>query len=118
MRGHHISRRGPVSSGEAITAPGGARHTPVLLREVVGFLRLEPLNLPEGPANLPEGLGSPGRIYLDATLGDGGHAEAILQASAPMGRLIGLDRDQEAVEVARERLNEYRDRVILTHEHF
>ena len=55
---------------------------------------------------------------MDATLGDGGHAEAILQASAPTGRLIGLDRDREAVEVARERLSVYRDRVILEHEHF
>ncbi len=85
---------GPVS-------PGGALHTPVLVQEVVGFLQC-----------------SPGRLYLDATLGDGGHAEAILQASAPTGRLIGLDRDQEAVEVARKRLSEYRDRVILVHEHF
>lgn len=82
-------------------SPGGVLHTPVLVQEVVGFLQC-----------------GPGRLYLDATLGDGGHAEAILQASAPTGRLIGLDRDQEAVEVARKRLSEYRDRVILEHEHF
>jgi len=79
----------------------GGFHAPVLVQEIVSFLRC-----------------GPSRIYLDATLGDGGHAEAILLASAPTGRLIGLDRDQEAVEVARKRLSEYRDRVILEHEHF
>jgi 16S rRNA (cytosine1402-N4)-methyltransferase len=51
-------------------------------------------------------------------VGDGGHAEAILQASAPAGRLIGLDRDREAVDTARKRLAGYRDRVILEHENF
>ena len=112
------SERFSESSGGAFVSPGGtpvsseeARHTPVLVKEVVDFLRL-------GPSNLPEGPGSPGRIYLDATLGGGGHAEAILRASAPTGRLIGLDRDREAVEAARERLSEYHDRTILVQEHF
>jgi 16S rRNA (cytosine1402-N4)-methyltransferase len=102
-----------------LISPGGARHTPVLLQEVVGFLFPEgPSYFPKGPTSLPEGPGGLGRVYLDATLGDGGHAEAILQASAPTGRLIGMDRDQEAVKVALERLSEYGDRVILAHEHF
>ena len=69
---------------------GGSRellHLPVLLREVVGHLRCRP-----------------GRTYVDATLGPGGHSEGILEASAPDGRVIGLDLDPEAIGWARRRL--------------
>ena len=51
--------------------------------------------------------------YLDGTLGAGGHAEGILQASAPRGRLLGLDLDLEALAIARQRLFIFGDRVIL-----
>lgn len=51
--------------------------------------------------------------YLDGTLGAGGHAEGILQASAPRGRLLGLDLDPEALAIARQRLFIFGDRVIL-----
>jgi 16S rRNA (cytosine1402-N4)-methyltransferase len=50
-------------------------------------------------------------VYVDATLGEGGHAEAILQASVPDGRLIGLDRDGEVLVRARERLAVFGARV-------
>lgn len=76
-------------------------HTPVLLREVVELLQ-------------PHA----GGIYVDATLGGGGHAEAILQASAPDGVLFGLDRDLEALEASRERLRGFGDRVRLVHANF
>jgi len=54
-----------------------------------------------------------GGVYLDATVGLGGHAAAILERSAPSGRLIGLDRDPHALALARERLAPYGERVTL-----
>lgn len=57
-------------------------------------------------------------IYIDATLGDGGHAEAIsAQIDAP-GALIGFDWDEEALRRAAERLGRFKDRVTLVHESY
>lgn len=72
-----------------------AYHVPVLLEETVGFLRPER-----------------GGWYFDGTVGDGGHAEAILEAGAG-ARVIGVDRDPEALEVSRRRLARFGDRVRL-----
>ena len=69
-----------------------ARHEPVLVAEVLHFLC--------------NGHG----LYLDATLGDGGHAEALLDAQ-PGSRLLGCDRDPEAIAFASERLRRFGDRV-------
>ncbi len=63
------------------------RHTPVLLQEVLEYLAVR-----------PEG------VYIDCTLGFAGHASAIAERLGPEGRLIGLDRDPSALELARERL--------------
>ena len=57
-------------------------------------------------------------IYVDCTLGGGGHAEAILEATAPGGSLIGMDRDEEAIQRAGERLKRYGTRARLFHENF
>jgi len=73
------------------------RHEPVLLAEVVALLRPER-----------------GGLFVDATLGLGGHAEALLAAS-PLVRLVGIDRDPEALALARERLSPYGDRLVTVH---
>jgi 16S rRNA (cytosine1402-N4)-methyltransferase len=57
-----------------------------------------------------------GGLYVDATLGAGGHAEAILATAGT--RLIGLDRDESALALARERLAPFGDRVTLVHGRF
>lgn len=54
----------------------------------------------------------PGGVYVDATLGLGGHAERLLRDSAPSGRVIGLDRDPRALALARERLAAAGDRLV------
>jgi 16S rRNA (cytosine1402-N4)-methyltransferase len=54
-----------------------------------------------------------GGIYADVTLGGGGHARAVLERSAPDGRLIGTDRDPSALEAAESALREFGDRVTV-----
>ena len=53
----------------------------------------------------------PGGKYADGTLGAGGHSEAILKASSPDGKLMSFDLDPAAIEIARERLEPYGERV-------
>lgn len=60
----------------------------------------------------------PGGVYVDATIGAGGHAEAILQGIAPAGRLIGIDRDADALAIAEQRLARYAPSVTLRHANF
>lgn len=55
----------------------------------------------------------PGAAYIDATLGAAGHATGILRASAPDGRLLGLDADPEAIAFARQALQPFGERVVL-----
>ncbi|MBI5478332.1 MAG: 16S rRNA (cytosine(1402)-N(4))-methyltransferase RsmH [Deltaproteobacteria bacterium] len=57
----------------------------------------------------------PGGVYCDATVGHGGHAEHVLAQSAPDGRLVGLDRDEAALQAARDRLAPFGDRATLVH---
>ena len=64
------------------------RHVPVLFHEAIDFLRVRA-----------------GGTYVDCTLGLAGHAEGIVRLLGPQGRLIGFDRDPEALELAKERLN-------------
>jgi 16S rRNA (cytosine1402-N4)-methyltransferase len=59
-----------------------------------------------------------GGLYVDGTVGGGGHAAAILRASAPGGRVIGFDRDAAAIEAAGKRLAEFADRFELRRGNF
>ncbi len=54
-----------------------------------------------------------GGLYIDGTLGAGGHAWGLLQASSPDGHLLGLDVDPQALSLAREKLDEFGDRATL-----
>ncbi len=60
----------------------------------------------------------PEGVYLDCTLGGGGHSEKILEKLGSGGRLIGIDRDQQAVAIARENLKKYADKTILVNDNF
>ncbi len=60
----------------------------------------------------------PGSLQIDATVGSGGHAERILEASTPDGRLVGLDADRAAIARARARLARFGDRVVLREANF
>jgi 16S rRNA (cytosine1402-N4)-methyltransferase len=75
---------------------------------------MEPLHRPVMEAEVIMALRPwPGGFYVDGTLGAGGHAAAILEACAPDGRLLGLDRDAEALDAAAERLGNYGPRARL-----
>ena len=84
-----------------------SRHRPVMLGEVLDLLT--PVHA------VPGGSGDGDEIvHVDGTLGLGGHAEAVLEAS-PAVRLVGLDRDPEALDLAEERLARFGERVTLVH---
>jgi|UniRef100_A0A7V3YG49 16S rRNA (cytosine1402-N4)-methyltransferase len=75
-------------------------HEPVMVEEVCYFLL--------------RGEG----VYVDATVGGGGHARAILERLGPSSMLVGIDRDEEALDVARKTLAPFASRVRLVHERF
>jgi 16S rRNA (cytosine1402-N4)-methyltransferase len=77
------------------------RHEPVLLGEVLTLLNLHP-----------------GAFVVDGTIGGGGHSFHILQATAPDGRLLGLDRDTRALKAAAQRLAPFGERVTLRQANF
>lgn len=71
-------------------------HVPVLLHEVIEHLQVES-----------------NHNYIDGTLGAGGHAQEILKANSPQGKLLGIDLDEDALQIARKRLESFGDRAIL-----
>lgn len=76
-------------------------HKPVLKEEVLHYLNA---------ANK--------KLIIDGTLGDGGHAEFVLQRMGPQGRILGIDQDIEALARARKRLSSFGDRVTFVHGNF
>jgi 16S rRNA (cytosine1402-N4)-methyltransferase len=76
-------------------------HIPVLVEEVLAGLQCKP-----------------GGIYVDCTIGQGGLAAKILDASGPNGMLIGIDRDEEALAMTRERLKRFTKQLRLVHGNF
>ncbi len=85
----------------AVVGRAGVIHRPVLTKEAIDFLKIK-----------PDG------VYVDGTLGTGGHALAILEKLGPAGLLIGLDRDEEALSAAKERLQSVGKQVRIHHENF
>jgi len=87
-----------INGGNALANDSGDRHPhqPVLYQQVLDAL--EPTS---------------GSVYLDGTLGAGGHAFGILTASTPDGKLLGLDVDPEALAIARQRLFAFKERTVI-----
>jgi 16S rRNA (cytosine1402-N4)-methyltransferase len=77
------------------------QHSPVMLAEATGLLRCRQ-----------------GGIYVDATVGLGGHAQAILECIRPDGLLVAIDRDGDSLELARHRLAGFWSNVRFFHENF
>jgi 16S rRNA (cytosine1402-N4)-methyltransferase len=76
-------------------------HIPVMCDEILGYLKP-----------------GPGQTIVDATLGTGGHSLKILPRIMPGGRLIGIDRDQESLEIAGRRLSDFKGSCELIHGNF
>jgi 16S rRNA (cytosine1402-N4)-methyltransferase len=76
-------------------------HTPVLLKETVRALSVQP-----------------GGRYIDCTIGGGGHATAIMENSSPGGQLLGIDADPEAVKAVGDRLADYGNSVLIVNDNF
>ena len=79
----------------------GQSHIPVMVSEVLEFLDVQP-----------------GRIYLDGTVGAGGHASHLLAALRTSGKLIGIDRDEEALDICRNRFPDASSPLSLHHDSY
>ena len=77
------------------------RHISVMPQEVISILQ-------------PQGDG----IYVDATLGGGGDTKLIAEMIGKRGKIIGIDRDIEAIEATKKKLNNFQDRIIYIHDNF
>lgn len=71
-------------------------HIPVLTKEVLEFLNP-----------------NPGGNFIDCTLGQGGHAKLILEKTGPSGKLLGIDCDQKQINISKNNLANFKDRLIL-----
>src|SRR5256714_15100140 len=94
-------RSNPISGTSEFSDENQRGHQPVLVAEALAELDLHA-----------------GGRYLDGTVGGGGHAAAILDATAPGGRLLGLDRDPAALALAGRELGRFGDRAVLARPNF
>jgi len=76
-------------------------HTPVLIKEVIQCLNPKP-----------------NQNFIDATVGDGGHAAAVLEKISPGGKLLAIDRDSDSIVRAKSRLKEFGNRVLFINDSF
>ena len=76
-------------------------HIPVLLKEVIQYLNPKP-----------------NQNFIDATVGDGGHAAAILEKTSPKGKLLAIDRDLNSIIRAKNNLAEFENRVLFINDSF
>ncbi len=100
MRGDQMSLQGPPGPPTSSVEPEDG-HVPVMVEEVMAAL--SPIS---------------GNLHIDATLGGGGHARRILEATSPDGRLLGLDADRAAIARAGARLADFGERVTLRQTNF
>ncbi|NLT95192.1 MAG: 16S rRNA (cytosine(1402)-N(4))-methyltransferase RsmH [Clostridia bacterium] len=76
-------------------------HVPVLLDEIIEILNPQP-----------------GEVFVDCTMGGGGHSKAIVSRILPGGKLIGIDQDINAVEAAKKNLKDFHDHIIFVHSNY
>lgn len=77
------------------------KHIPVLVQEVIEFLKIKENSL-----------------YVDGTLGGGGHSEKIIEKLGDGGKLIAIDQDIEALIAAKKRLSRYKNKIIFVQDNF
>lgn len=101
--GNNLPKKKPCPSMTQSSIPDASPtiHTPVLLKEVIQYL---------APAD--------GGIYIDGTLGLGGHAEKILLSCGPTGRVVGFEWDAAALQAAVKRLSPFGQRFTALHRNF
>ena len=100
----HGSPALPTPTAREVARMPETRHVPVMIPEVLSALEVKP-----------------GGFYIDANLGEGGHTEAILRASAPDGTVLGIDADKEAIRSAEAHLScapELAERLITANANF
>ena len=85
----------------SVISPPTIGHTPVMVNETLHALAVQP-----------------GGLWVDCTVDGGGHAEAVLQAASPGGRLLGIDADPSALALARPRLTRYGEAAVLVEGNF
>ena len=96
-----MANGGELGGEEMISSSTRVYHRPVMVAPVIHDLNVRP-----------------GGRYIDATVGEGGHASAIMEAAGPLSRLMGLDADPQALAAARERLRAYQDNLVVVHTNF